>query len=921
MRCTQRITLVLALASAGAGTARGQAITNPNQITGLVELAATNPEILDVLRQGSGLGQGLVDARFLDEIRARSVGLSPELGAATSIQVFRPALRRGDYDLTVESSDAGIAYELTAEVYLDGEKDVYRFAQRTSDPVLSDPAPDVVLDFSECPGMLRVSWTDAAGNPFLVAGGSIRAFRESAPGSGVFADVQASVRDVGEGPSTEYLAVRGDARFRVEIRYLVRFGSDPFSDLLTVERRCDFEVDVACDEVVPLTCVCDGSGAGGGDLGRIVGEVDVVGEDEHVYDLGPISSRTLVGAYDGPYGNWRVDRLGQFPSQGPYELENLLPAPEGYRVEAAVAFGRGDDFEVLALPALGSGANPRVPVGSGETVDLGSTFVLDPGYIRGKVALAGPRPGPFGSYFSSLIRELHEDDDGLPVTPSPSASGVSTTGLGDVAPGATYSAAGGAAKTGFGGDVDVSGRNLDGFYRLVVGGLDGEPSTWRSGSLGLLFSDGGVPGEPGSYRDLQLGITERAIGTVLVEPGTAATVNHRYCFSEVNLGFISTSGTFYEPRLGASGDFVGPPGGDRDYAVSGIARGTPLDVRDATGRGLVAMALPEGEYVVSPAVTSLSPRGRESATELPELRFPVGCRQRMNLVAGLVPQMAELPECTPDPRGLISGGVSSEVEVTRLYYTLNGGPEIDLCAPCGVSPTYAFGVDWLPCENEVTVVALDARDRTASITAFTSLDPEPPRAETARFKVWPPDHRHVCFTDVARALRVTDNCPGPLKTELVGCKSDQPDDQQGADGAGFDGDGSTTHDCVLSDDRTGLCVRAERLAQCPAGRTYSAQFRVTDACGLTADLAVELHVPHDEESGKGLPPAEPEAHLGPHGEPPFAWTPVDDPDAGLPEPFTCDGARAPRTRSLRAADPGGPARRGVSSRLGPSWGR
>ena len=334
--------------------------------------------------------------------------------------------------------------------------------------------------------------------------------------------------------------------------------------------------------------------------------------------------------------------------------------------------------------------------------------------------------------------------------------------------------------------------------------------------------------------------------------------------------------------------------------------------------GLVTMMLPEGDFTVLPYVTSLSPRGRESATELPSLSFPVGCRQKLSLVPGLVPRLDELSECTPDADHRVSGGITSDLDVTRLVYRLNGGADVDLCAPCGISPTFAFDVTWQPCENEVTIVATDSLDRTASVTGFTSLDGEPPEVATRTFEVWPPNHRYVCFTDVAGAVHATDNCPGPLKTELLACRSDQPDDQQGSGGAAFDGDGSTDQDCVLSDDRTGLCVRAERLAQCPAGRTYSAQFRVTDTCGLTTEVAVQFHVPRDEQGGSGLEPVGPEEHLGPHGEPPFAWTRTDDPDAGLPQPFTCDGTRPPRMRSPRARGGANSAIRLPSSHGGPT---
>lgn len=917
MRYTRSIGMFLVLASASAESVRPQAVTNPNQITGLVELSATDPRILDVLRQGSGLGQGFADRAAFDEIRAASLGGPPDLSAGTSIRVLRPALRQADYDLTVESSDMGIRYRVAAEMWLDETNDVYRFAPQDSDPVFSEPAPDVVLNLSECPGLVQIAWTDGAGNPFSVAGGFIRAHRESVAGSGIFDELQAEVRSIGAGPSAEYLAVRGGARFRIEAHYLVQFGSDPFTDLVVLERRCDFEVDVACDEVVPLACACDGSGPASGSLARIVGEVDVLGEAEVPYDLGPVFSRTLVTAYDGPHENRRMDSLLEDPAQGPYLLPNMLPGTPPYKVKAEACFGRGDDFQTMKMPELGAGSNPRVDVASGMTTDLGRTFVMDPGTVSGKVELAGPRPGAFGSFFESIVRPLHGDPDALPGVPLHDDSFVFSTGTDDIATGAIHSAAGGEARTGFAGGVDDSGRNFDGVYRLRLGGLDEQAASWTTTSLHVEFFDAGIPGEPASYRRSTITARDRARGDVLVAPGAAIGVDHRYCFSDVNLGFISTTGTFFEPRLSAAGSHIVPSIPGRDDVYAATAWGTPLDVSDASDRGLVTMALPQGNYTVLPVVTSLSPRGRESTTELPPLSFPVGCRQKLSLVPGLVPVLDELPECTPDPIRRISGSISSDLDVTRLAYRLNGSAEVDLCAPCGVSPSFAFDVIWQPCENEITVIATDADDRVASVTGFTSLDGEPPLVTTRRFSVWPPNHRYACFTDVAKAVQASDNCPGPLRTELIACTSDQPDDQQGPAGAALDGDGSTRHDCVLSDDRMGACIRAERLAQCPAGRTYSAQLRVTDACGLSTDVAVQFHVPHDEQGAALLDPAGPEARLGPHGEPPFEWTPADDPDAGLPQPFTCDGARASRPRSPRARLASGSSPGAPSARRGP----
>jgi DNA-binding beta-propeller fold protein YncE len=156
--------------------------------------------------------------------------------------------------------------------------------------------------------------------------------------------------------------------------------------------------------------------------------------------------------------------------------------------------------------------------------------------------------------------------------------------------------------------------------------------------------------------------------------------------------------------------------------------------------------------------------------------------------------------------------------------------------------------------------------------------------------VWPPSHRYLCFTDLAELVDALDNCPGEIRLAVASCRSDQPEDQQGPDDRGMNGDGNTLDDCVVADDGSGFCVRAERLGQCADGRTYGVGVAVSDECGNVTTVELQLHVPHDQRLHPDCVPDDPHDMLLPHEPPPFAWTPDPDPDAGLPHPFECPRA-------------------------------
>ena len=74
--------------------------------------------------------------------------------------------------------------------------------------------------------------------------------------------------------------------------------------------------------------------------------------------------------------------------------------------------------------------------------------------------------------------------------------------------------------------------------------------------------------------------------------------------------------------------------------------------------------------------------------------------------------------------------------------------------------------------------------------------------------------------------------------QVTACLSSQPDDGGG--------DGHTTDDCAIVNEGRGVCVRAERAGDDPAGRTYTITIEASDGCGNAAPATATIYVPHDQ---------------------------------------------------------------------------
>ena len=199
---------------------------HPNQIVGNIELTNTDSGVLAILNGDKGFSSG--------SLRADSTGTSPTYNNSTTVTVTSGTT--ATYEVTVESSVAGIPYRVYGiDMRLDSGGDQYFFAEQDSPPVFpeEDGAPDVVLDFAECAGIVEVHLVDQDGSPVTVDGGGISALLQPSD------VIQAQALSWPAGASTESLAVRGDGSdYRIDVTFVTTVRIGPSLDLIRFEGQC-----------------------------------------------------------------------------------------------------------------------------------------------------------------------------------------------------------------------------------------------------------------------------------------------------------------------------------------------------------------------------------------------------------------------------------------------------------------------------------------------------------------------------------------------------------------------------------------------------------------------------------------------------------------------------------------------------------
>ncbi len=669
------------------------------------------------------------------------------------------------YELTVDSDNPGIAYAVTPRATVDQGHSYYFFNTRTSPPAVLG-GPPVTLDFAECVGVVTVQFVTSGGAPVPVDGGHIYAFDDP-----VTRDT-GDRYDIAPGATQQHIYLLGGQTHQLNVT--LNRGTNFYTD--RTEFVLSTNVDAICDGFSTVKMVLPSAGT----LGVILGNVDLLGEFEDTVagntSLNNPDYTTVIANY-GPFSNQRWDALPgvnfTVPSSGAFSLSNVVPStldPDsvGYAVAAQMMIRANPQVQYFRTPGLGWGANPAVVVTPGATVDLGDTFTIEPGYLRGSVFLQGPSEG-LGR--PSLLRGvLHAADDDVNLDGLPDSLGtyglyyttVGAEGVDRLASGATRTASYGYGYGDFPGAFNPVNSAYEGQYELALGGLNSERSIWKPKFLDLALSSGTVVNQSDYYYNVTT-IYDRRPNEVEIVPATAATSDIAYCLSELRLVYRSSSGTFYSPQVRYSSgtftntDFQGQPA---DYLVYIDAYGFPYDQASASNVGQVTMYLPQGTYRLNPFVTPSDTLYGQVG--LPAIDVTVGCGQSISLEPCLQ-LVLDSPLCTNAATIRIAGHVRScGNNVMVITYQLNSGPAVTLCARCGSDPAFAFllTLDTECSDNILTVVATDEFGGASSITTAIRYDTQPPALQCPISPVvscGDPSGDIVNFVVTA-----TDNCPAPV---------------------------------------------------------------------------------------------------------------------------------------------------------------
>lgn len=756
MKPTNLFALVLAgLLATGASSLNAQVTLHPSTLGGTIQFTNLNPSILSLLNPPGNEGMTQVYAT------AYSLPPAPWLSSASD---FLPAASStmASYQLTVDADAVGIAYQVTAEVYLEAGQWAYFSSPGTSAPVRIGAAT-ADLNFSECVGVVTVQFS-AGGAPATVDGGQIIAYDSLGNYSGLLA------YGIPSGTNQQRIYLRGGETHRLDIT--VHRGTDHYTD--RVEYFVSTNVAVACDEFVTVNLELPAAGA----LASAAGTVNLLREFPVTVSGNPgvdAPDLTSVIASQGPFSNQRWARLPgtnfTMPSSGSYSLTNLVPssldpASLGYTLYANLAFRTNRAIQTFRTPTLGFGQNPPLVVTPGASLDLSNLFVIDPGYLRGRILLQGPSEA-LGQ--KSLLRGiLHPGDDTLNGIPAWLGTyglywtSVNASGADRLAPGATLTAAGGQAATDFDGGFDPVTSSFAATYELALGGLRGEASVWKQDVLALSLSSGTVTNDADYYYNVLEMVDQRTNDTTIL-PQQAATSDIAYCFGEVKLVYRTTAGVFYNPAvLSSVGSYVGTDfqGQPANYSVYvEPAYGVPNTPGTATNQGQVVMYLPQGSYTLQPSVQPGT--STYGLTGLLPIDVTVGCGGRILLEPCL--QVTLNPTLATNATAVITGSVRSCTNsVTSLSWSLDAGPSQPICANCGQNPAFAFAVNLLgECiDHTLTVTATDDTGGTASVTIALHYDATPPLIQCPETI-----YAEACDTNGAAAaftVNASDNCGGPV---------------------------------------------------------------------------------------------------------------------------------------------------------------
>jgi len=675
-----------------AAIARADVVLEPNTIQGKARFSNTDPTVVALLQQ---LG--------MSSTKVTATSTSPA-GYQSNTTTFLGTPVSRDYELSAESGaggPSGVTYSLGATGFLyasswytaSGQYWFQPVGGVVLEPVAQQPG-GVTADLADCIGLVRVRWglDPQCDTPYVIGSGSIK----TSYGQSNF-----------QNTSEHYIFQLGGTS---EVKDLfVTTGNDPtqntltFTFPLTLNPTCDAVQDICID----MSQYLDGAGA----LGWLTGPFDVLGEVEQ--------GDTYIRAYEGPANN---ERYGYFtPPEMPiaspatwWTLPNMMPGD--YKGYATGLVRTGRQATSLTTPRMG----PTYPAGpmtvvSGAGSDLQKViggqsrypFVMKPARFEGEILLVDPYVTANPGAYSSLSALRFSADP-----PWSSASPWGTTVRAQDVD--TY---GGRSTTAFDGSFDQSTGQLASAYDLLVVDTYDIPTQWVHSGLTLDFYD--LAAEREGFL-----ILNPDSNFHLMAPGDVVPVDHAYCFNEVDLPYSIASGLLFDPYAVVNGSFNGTDwrGVVTSYTANGTALGYPKTNANAATNGIVHLALPQGTFTIQPGASVQAPSGALSTATFAKTTLDLGCGQRLTVSPGLSVS-AMLPLCAESASPDIVGSVqSSGANVDRIWYTLNGGPDIDICSSnCGADPQFSVPVSLVACGNTIQVFATSG-GQTASVTTQTTWE-------------------------------------------------------------------------------------------------------------------------------------------------------------------------------------------------------
>ncbi len=714
--------LVLGLIDPGADTLAQNVTLVPNDFTGVIRFTNTNPAVVTILNNTLKMNGANINA---------FTTAPPDFPASAGTVGFPqedPTVGR-PYSLTVESDGGagGVSYNVHVNATYGAsapEFNFYNFATKTGSVAPPDTAGPTTLNFEECVGIVQLQFGDSCGVPVSVNSG-----RLSSDSSTTFFT----------GPVSLINHITKPGMQTYTLNYTQ--GTDVFSD--TVTNEVQFTVTASCD-VVTLKCFnsipgTGGGGGGGTNLGEIIGKWDVVDEIEHPPAAGSSNFlSTFIQAF-GPFANLRYDFLAgeslspiitpnfmgipNAPPQRSLRLEKLVPGPYSVRGQSSARLDRAYSFI--------SPNSVQADAVAGPPTDLFDTFVMRPAFFFGDVLLSDPFNGTQPSGLSYLYFADADDVAGVPkdvgIT-SGSHLGISSSQGSFSRTMWPFSV--GTGDSFFGQTLPTEFRSK---YEMPVVQANNVAGQWSPASMQLVFrstpplSNGSPPLTNGF-----LNIQEPISTTALLNPGVRRQQDFKYCFGRVTLNYSTTAGTFYDPQAFPSGafsgtDFLGRPNVNYTAGASFVGLPQGFDSKAATGQ--VAMTLPQGTYTLSPRVQAVNAAGNVSTTQFTQTSLTLGCGQASEGPPGLSVSVDSLGECVTTNQLTVKGKVNSGTPpnadpVSRVWYTLNGGTQIDVCsANCDPNHIFTFNVTLALCQNTLKVFAMSPQGTASTTDTIIYDDP------------------------------------------------------------------------------------------------------------------------------------------------------------------------------------------------------